>query len=119
LLIYDYKETAKQGVANPKIRGKIRYYDRDEVEKIYLALQGRCAMCGEPNLLIYGRKYCDKCGTERRRYAYPFYSQEGKNRCMEASRKWQKNHPERTRVIRVRAMKKWQAKERKRNNEKD
>ena len=95
----------KQGKVSPKIRGGRRYYDSNAIEELFLALQKNCAMCGRP--MKSRTKYCVKCSIDYKRNIWPFLSPEKKELQNRASIKWQKEHPERYKIIRARAAEKW------------
>lgn len=98
----------EQGLVNPRLSGHYKLYDRDEVEKAYLAYLRQCAMCGASIGLT--RKYCKECTAKRQRYFYPYRSQEGKEKARKATQKWRNNHPEQLKIIQARAMKKFNKK---------
>lgn len=98
----------EQGLVNPRLYGHYYLYDRDEVEKAYLAYLRQCAMCGV--LIGLTRKYCKECSAERQRYFYPYLSQESKKKVNRSKRNWAKNHPERVKFIQSRAQKKYNKK---------
>jgi len=98
----------KQGLVNPRLSGYYHLYDRDEVEKAYLAYLRQCAMCGVSIGLT--RKYCKECSAERQRYYYPYLTQEAKKKVNRIKMNWVKNHPERAKVIQARATKRYNKK---------
>lgn len=110
------RKLRKQGKISPKIRGsRVYYYDRDNIEKAYLALQKNCTMCGKP--IKQRHKYCEKCGIERQRYIYPFLSPDNKKKHLRACSKWQREHPERYKIIQAKATRNYLEKQRKLKNE--
>jgi len=100
----------RQGILKPRHTSSLYLYDAEEVKKARLAM--RCAFCGEP-LPKYARKYCDRCSKESRRSPWKFRSEEAKQRCTNASRRWQEAHPERYKEIEGRAQQAYQDKHRK------
>lgn len=101
----------KQGRVKPIHIGFYCLYNRDMAEEAMLALQKQCEHCGEPIPIgFYLQKYCPHCSEEYKRYSYPFKSKEAKRKSNDASLKWQKAHPERTKELVRRAQAKFYAK---------
>jgi len=89
------------GKINPMPRGKHYLYDRNEIEKAYLAVLKACPHCGSTYIGSYIR--CAKCRAEYKRYQYPFFSEEQKRKSRLSTKKWQKNNPERNKANQKRA----------------
>jgi len=100
------RKLCRAGKLSPIPRGKHYLYDREEIEKAYLAVLKTCPHCG--SIYMEGFKYCRECRVEHTRYYYPFMTEEAKKNASLCSKRWQKNNPERYKVIRDRAVAKWQ-----------
>ncbi len=69
--IWRLKRLRKQGILKPRHRGKFfHYYDKSELEKVKLALQGHCLQCGELMVTNHVRKYCSECRGKRSSKVY-------------------------------------------------
>ena len=82
-----------------------RRYSTDAISKVieYMAIPRLCAHCSSEMTGTHLQKYCKKCTKEKKRYSYPFLSEEGRKRSRECSRNWWKNNPDRYQVIQRRA----------------
>ena len=96
----------RAGILKPRHTSGLYVYDKDEVERAMLVTQKFCIHCGEP-VPKYNKTSCERCSAERRQNPWKFRSEEGKKRCTEANRNWQRDHPERWKEISDKAMQKY------------
>lgn len=99
----------KKGILNPIHTNKFYLYDKDEIIKARQSVCMVCVVCGK-QLGSHRHKYCLSCGKERERYSYPFLNDEQKQRHLQCTVKWQKNHREIVRKINQRASIKYRLK---------
>ena len=85
---YKLKLLEKQGILHPIHSGGRYLYSHDEAVKAIVALQRYCKHCGEPLPPMHCIKYCLKCARERKRYNYPFLSEEARKKGREARNRY-------------------------------
>ena len=97
----------KKGILLPIHRGFHYLYDAYEMDKAIVAVRRYCVHCGKLLPPKGFKKYCLKCRALSRQNAYRFLSEEGKRKHREACIRWQKENPERYKVIMAKAKRKY------------
>ena len=96
------EDLEKLGIIKSLHSGWFYLYDKIEAEKARLALIRFCEHCGKPLPLKDATKLCPECQQERKRYAYPFFSEETKKRVGKRCYAWMKRNPEKNKELRRR-----------------
>lgn len=94
-----------------KNTSRLIFYSPSQLADIARAVIKHCAKCGK-EVEKFKSKYCQECGESYQKNPWPIRSEESKRNSIQASRNWQKEHPERFREITDRAKKKYYQKNR-------